>query len=75
MQSAIHVREWECTKKLFIGTLPGSNWSILFIYLCSFPLFLNILFNLLKILNLEGTFSIKGRGLEIKKKKKSTIPE
>lgn len=66
MQPAIHVGERKCTEKLFIRTLPGFNWSIHFIYLFFFPPGLNIFFNLLKVLNLEGTLSIKDRGLEIK---------
>lgn len=66
MQPAIHVGERKCTEKLFIRTLPGFNWSIHFIYLFLFPPGLNILFNLLKVLNLEGTLSIQGRGLEMK---------
>jgi hypothetical protein len=65
MQSAIHVWERKRTEKLFIGTLPGFNWSIHLKYLFFFPLGLNILFNLLKVFNLEGTLSIKGRGLEM----------
>jgi hypothetical protein len=66
VQSAIHVGERECTEKLFIWTPPGFHWSIHFIYLFFFPPGLNILFNLLEVLNLEGTLSIKGRGLESK---------
>jgi hypothetical protein len=65
MQSAIHVWERKRTEKLFIRTLSRFNWSIHFKYLFFFPPGLNILFDLLKVFNLECTLSIKGRGLEI----------